>query len=258
MDAIGWTRVHGLDDHSQDAGTSAVLTDNVAGLRRQPRTPGRPRLVQGHPRRHQALRHQAGRRGHGRRHPGRSLPRALRGRQPEPRHDRRRRRRLSGSSLISTDNDGGIGNDAQLTIGFNKGGTYFVDAGAFGAGVQDIGTGTLQRLPDRQHAPGAVARRAAPHTRLLELTGVSNSRRRRTRSPARSPSPTPTSATPTPQAPAWRPRRGRAGARSRPPAWPPSAAAMSDAITLDATAGTLSWHFGLPTRTSTSSRSAKS
>ena len=30
MDAIGWTRVHGLDDHSQDAGTSAVLTDNVA------------------------------------------------------------------------------------------------------------------------------------------------------------------------------------------------------------------------------------
>ena len=102
MDAIGWTRVHGLDDHSQDSGTSAVLSDDVAGLA------GNIELQGDHDwfkvtlndSKHYVIKLEGAATNPG--HPGRSVPRPLRRREPQPRHDRRQRR-LSSAFLPRRD-----------------------------------------------------------------------------------------------------------------------------------------------------------
>ena len=242
LDAIGWTRVHNLDDHSQDSGTSAVLTDNVAGQT------GNIELQGDHDwfkvtldnSKHYEIKLEGAATGQG------SLADpflALYG-GANPSRDTTVAAGGSPSSLISTNNDGGVGNNAQLMIGFNQGGTYFVDAGAFGSGVQDIGTGTYRVTLIGNTPPVLSPDAGSPHA-LVERVGLSNS--------------------PTPDQVSGAlsftdPDAGdthTASASLATAIWSggstiPSASlaalggAMSDAITLDATSGTLSWQFSLP------------
>ena len=67
-----------------------------------------------------------------------------------------------------------MGTDSQLLIGLNNGGTFFVDAGSFGAGVQDIGTGTYHVTLIGNTPPVLSPDTGSPHG-LLEIAGVSNS-----------------------------------------------------------------------------------
>ena len=246
MDAIGWTRVHNLDDHSQDSGTSAVLNDDTAGLA------GNIELQGDHDwfkinvvdTKHYVIKLEGAATGHG------SLADpflALYG-GASPSRDTTVAGGGGGpaSSLVATDNDSGAGTDAQLLIGFNKGGTYFVDAGSFGAGFQDIGTGTYRVTLIGNTPPVLSADASSPHG-LLELSGVTNS------------------STPDQVAGALSftdPDAGdshTASASLKSAAWSggssiPSVSltalgsAMSDSISVDGTAGTLSWQFSLADR----------
>lgn len=169
LDAIGWTRVSGLDDHSQDASTSAVLGDNVAGVGGNLELQGdhdwfKVTLVDT---KHYVIKLEGAPSGQG------TLADpflALYG-GASPSRDTTVG---PGSSLITSDNDSGAGVNSQLSIGFNKGGTYFVDAGSFGAGVQDIGTGTYKLTLIGNTPPVLSPDAGSPHG-LNEITGVSNS-----------------------------------------------------------------------------------
>jgi VCBS repeat-containing protein len=175
MDAIGWTRVHNLDDHSQDAGTSAVLNDDVNGLN------GNLELQADHDwfkvnlvnTKHYIIKLEGSPTGNG------TLADpflALYG-GADPSRDTT----VSGggvggtpSSLIMTDNDSGVGSNGQLSIGLNNGGTFFVDAGSFGAGVQNIGTGTYHLTLIGNTPVVLSADAGSPHA-ITELSGTTNS-----------------------------------------------------------------------------------
>jgi VCBS repeat-containing protein len=172
MDALGWNRLSGLDDHNQDATTSAVLTDSTAGLIGNIELQGdhdwfKVNLVDS---KHYVIKLQGAATGHG------TLADpflALYG-GASPSRDTTVGTASAPSSLIASDNDSGGGSDSQLSIGFSKGGTYFVDAGSFGAGVQDIGTGTYTVTLIGNTPPVLSADAGSPHA-LTEITGMSNS-----------------------------------------------------------------------------------
>jgi len=175
MDAIGWTRVSGLDDHNQDASTGAVLNDDTAGQTGNIEVQGdhdwfKITLVDS---KHYVIKlDNAGGAGgladpflalYGGASPSRDTTVAGFANSPP-------------SSLIATDNDGGTGLNSLLSIGFNKGGTYFVDAGSFAAalGVQDIGTGAYKVTLIGNTPPVLSADGGSPHG-LTELANTSNS-----------------------------------------------------------------------------------
>ena len=244
LDALGWNRVNNLDDHSQDSGTSAVLNDDVAGVGGNLELQGdhdwfKVTLVDT---KHYVIKLEGAATGqgsladpfvalYGGAAPSRDTTVAAGGGSPP-------------SSLIATDNDGGTGANSQLSIGFNKGGTYFVDAGSFGAGVQDIGTGTYHVTLIGNTPPVLSADAGSPHS-LLEIPGVSGSSTPDQVSGALSFTDPDAGDTHT------------ASASLNTATWSggstiPSASltalgnAMSDSISVDSTVGTLSWQFSLP------------
>lgn len=242
LDALGWNRVHNLDDRSQDPGTTAVLNDDVAGLGGNLELQGdhdwfKATLIDT---KHYVIKLEGAATGSG------TLADpfvALYG-GANPSRDTTVVGGGGTSSLIATDNDAGAGANSQLSIGFNNGGTYFIDAGSFGAGFQDIGTGSYRVTLIGNTPPALSADAGSPHG-LLELAGVTNS--------------------PTPDQIAGAlsftdPDAGdthTASVNLNAATWSggspiPSASltalgsAMSDSISHDATSGTLSWQFSLP------------
>lgn len=177
MDAIGWTRVNNLDDHNQDASTSAVLSDNTAGQTGSIELQGdhdwfKVTLVDS---KHYVIKLEGASSGNGTladpflalyggASPSRDTTVAGFGGSP-------------ASSLIATNNNGGGGTDAKLSIDFNQGGTYFVDAGSFSAalGVQDIGTGTYKVTLIGNTPPVLNPDGGSPHnlTEIANTTGSS-------------------------------------------------------------------------------------
>ena len=61
----------------------------------------------------------------------------------------------------------------ENVVGFNKGGTFFVDAGSFGAGVQDIGQGKYHVTLIGNTPPVLSADASSPHA-LTELVGTTD------------------------------------------------------------------------------------
>jgi len=244
MDAIGWTRVHGLDDHTQDAGTSAVLNDDVAGLSGNIELQGdhdwfKVNLVNT---KHYIIKLEGVDTGkgtlanpflalYGGASPSRDTTVVGGGGSPTP------------SSLIDTDNNSGIGLNAQFSIDFNNGGIFFVDAGSFGAGVQDIGAGTYTITLIGNTPPVLDPDAGSPHG-LLELTGVSNSSTPDQVSGTLSFTDPDVGDTHTASrslhSATW-----SGGATIPAASLTALGAAMSDSISVDSTTGTLAWQFSL-------------
>src|SRR5439155_5152623 len=133
MDAIGWTRVHGLDDHNQsNTGATTVLNDDVAGLDGNIELQGdhdwfKVTLVNT---KHYVIKLDGKGGTDGLADPFLALYGGA-----SPSRDSTIGTATTPTSLVATDNNKGVGNNALLSIGVNKGGTFFVDAGSFGAGV---------------------------------------------------------------------------------------------------------------------------
>jgi VCBS repeat-containing protein len=243
MDALGWTRANGLDDHSQDASTGAVLNDDTAGVSGNIELQGdhdwfKVSLVDS---KHYVIKLEGESSGNG------TLADpflALYGGASPSRDTTVAWGDGTPSSLVTSDNDGGgFGTDSQISIGFNKGGTYFVDAGSFGSGVQDLGQGTYKVTLIGNTPPVLDPDAGSPHG-LNELTGVSGSSTPDQVSGALSFTDPDVGDTHTAseslKSATW-------SGGSTIPAVSLSAlgGAMTDSISTDATAGTLSWQFSL-------------
>ena len=171
MDAIGWTRVHGLDDHNQ-SNTAATTVLNVNnGIN------GSIELQGDHdwfkvvldPTKHYAVSVEGAATGAG------TLADpfvALYG-GANPSRD-------TTTPLLTADN-GGVGTNSRLLTGFGLSGTFFVDVGSIGTApesavgkVQDIGIGTYRVTLFGNAAPVLSADAGSPHP-LTELPGTTNS-----------------------------------------------------------------------------------
>ena len=173
MDALGWNRVNGLDDHGQDAASATTLNDDVSGIA------GNIELQGDHDwfkvtlddSKHYVIKLEGASSGNG------TLTdpfMALYGGASPSRDTTVAWGDGTPSSLISTANNGGVGTDSQLNIGFGHGGTFYVDAGSFGAGVQDIGQGTYRVVLIGNTPPVLSPDAGSPHA-LTELANTSNS-----------------------------------------------------------------------------------
>ena len=243
MDAIGWTRVHGLDDHNQ-SNTPATTALNInTGIN------GSIELQGDHdwfkvvldPTKHYAVSVEGPATGGG------TLADpfvALYG-GASPSRD-------TTTPLLTADN-GGVGANSMLLTGFGLSGTFFVDVGSIGTApesavgkVQDIGTGTYRVTLFGNAGPLLSADAGSPHP-LTELSGTTNS-----------PTPDQVSGTlsftdadvgDTHTASASLDSETWSGGGAIPLATQVAvAAAMSASISVDGTAGSLAWQFGLADR----------
>jgi VCBS repeat-containing protein len=246
MDALGWNRVSGLDDHPQDSSTSAVLGDDVNGLS------GNIELQGDHDwfkvnldsSKHYVIELKGLSSGAG------SLADPFLALYGGPSHPDPSRDTTvawgdgTPSSLVTTDNNGGGGTDSKISIDFGNGGTYFVDAGSFGAGVQDIGTGTYKVVLIGNTPPVLSTDSGSPHA-LTELTDTSGSSTPDTVSGDLSFTDPDTTDTHSASA-SFKSAEWSGGAIIPAASLTAIGSAMSDTISLDATSGTLHWDFSLP------------
>jgi VCBS repeat-containing protein len=250
LDALGWTRVSGLDDYSQDTSTSGVLNDDVNGLTGNLELQGdhdwfKINLVNS---KHYVIELEGASSGNG------TLPDPFLALYGGPSHPNPSRDTTvawgdgTPSSLAMTNNNGGGGLDAKLSIGFGQGGTYYVDAGAFNAalGVQDVGQGTYKVVLIGNTPPVLSADGGSPHA-LTELADTSNSST--PDAVSGNLSFTDPDATDTHTASASLTSAVWSGGATVPAASLTAlGSAMTDSISNDSTTGTLSWDFSLADR----------
>ncbi len=173
LDAIGWTRVHSLDDHNQSntAATTVLSAGPTNGIN------GNIELQGDHdwfkivldPTKHYAISIEGAATGGG------TLAdpflAVYGGANPS---------RDSTAPLLTADN-GGVGTNSLLLTGFGLSGIFFVDVGSIGTApesvvgkVQDIGTGTYHVMLIGNAPPVLSSDAGSPHT-LPELLGTTNS-----------------------------------------------------------------------------------
>ncbi len=245
LDALGWTRVNGLDDHNQ-SNTAATTVLNAGATNA---INGNLELQGDHdwfkivldPTKHYAISIEGAATGAG------TLADpflALYG-GASPSRDT--------STPMFTNDDSGTGNNALLLTGFGLSGTFFVDVGSIGTApesvggkVQDINSGTYRVTLIGNAAPVLSPDPGSPHP-LTELSATTNSATADQVSGTMSFTDADVGDTHTASASlnsaAW------SGGGSIPLATQAAlAAAMSASISLDGTAGTLAWQFGLADR----------
>jgi VCBS repeat-containing protein len=242
MDAIGWTRVHGLDDHNQsDTPATTVLNAGVTnGIN------GNIELQGDHdwfritldPSKHYAISVDGAATGAGTLADPFVALYAGAGASRDT------------STPVLTADDGGTGTNSLLLTGFGRSGTFFVDVGSIGTApesvpgkVQDIGTGTY-RVTLIGNAPPVLSPDAGSPHGLPELPGTTNSS-----TPdqvAGTLSFTDDDVGDTHTASAGLNSATWSGGATIPAATLTAlGSAMSDSISLDGTAGTLAWQFSL-------------
>ena len=171
LDALGWTRVHGLDDHNQSNTPSTTVLNINNGINGSIELQGdhdwfkvvldptntMPLVSKGPPRATA-------------RSPIRSLP-----------FTAAPTRAVTPPLRLLTADNGGVGTNSLLLTGFGNSGTFFVDVGSIGTApesvvgkVQDIGTGTYRVTLFGNAAPVLSADADSPHA-LTELPGTTNS-----------------------------------------------------------------------------------
>jgi VCBS repeat-containing protein len=250
LDALGWNRVNGLDDYSQDTSTSGVLNDDVNGLS------GNIELQGDHDwfkvtldsSKHYVIELEGASSGNG------TLADPFLALYGGPSHPNPSRDTTvawgdgTPSSLVTTNNDGGVGTDSKLSIGLGQGGTYYVDAGSFNAslGVQDVGQGTYKVVLIGNTPPVLNPDGGSPHG-LTELPNTSNSSTPDTVSGSMSFTDPDTTDTHTASASVHPGSESWSGGSPIPTATQTDlSGALSAGISLDSTNGTLSWQFSLP------------
>jgi VCBS repeat-containing protein len=173
LDALGWTRVNGLDDHNQsNTAATTVLNAGVTNA-----INGNLELQGDHdwfkvvldPTKHYAISIQGSATGAGTlADPFLALYGGV-----NPSRD-------TTTPVLTADN-GGVGNNSLLLTGFGLGGTFFVDVGSIGTApesvagkVQDINSGTYRVTLIGNAGPVLSADAGSPHA-LSELSGTTNS-----------------------------------------------------------------------------------
>jgi VCBS repeat-containing protein len=173
LDALGWTRVNGLDDHNQsNTAATTVLNAGVTNA-----INGNLELQGDHdwfkvvldPTKHYAITIDGAATGAGTlADPFLALYGGV-----NPSRD-------TSTPLMTADN-GGVGNNSLLLTGFGNGGTFFVDVGSIGTApesvagkVQDINSGTYRVTLIGNAGPVLSPDTGSPHT-LTEQSGTTNS-----------------------------------------------------------------------------------
>jgi VCBS repeat-containing protein len=240
LDALGWTRINGLDDHNQSntAATTVLNVNNAINASIELQGDHDWFKVVLDPTKHYAVSVEGSATGGG------TLADpfvALYG-GANPSRDT--------TTPVKTADDGGVGANSLLLTGFGLSGTFFVDVGSIGTApesvagkVQDIGTGTYRVTLFGNAAPVLSTDTGSPHG-LLEQAGTSNSSSPDTASGSLSftdPDAGDThSASTSLHSVTW-----SDGATIPSASLTALGSAMSDSIDLDGTAGTLGWHFSL-------------
>ena len=246
LDALGWTRVNGLDDHNQSntAATTVLNAGVTNGIN------GNLELQGDHdwfkvvldPTKHYAIKIEGAATGAGTlADPFLALYGGL-----NPSRDT--------SAPMFTNDDGGTGNNALLLTGFGLGGTFFVDVGSIGTApeagiagkIQDINSGTYRVTLIGNAAPVLSPDTGSPHA-LTEQPATTNSATPDQVSGTLSFTDADVGDTHTANASlnsaVW------SGGGSIPLGTQAAlASAMAASISVDGTAGTLAWQFGLADR----------
>src|SRR5882724_1983501 len=245
LDALGWTRVNGLDDHNQSntAATTVLNAGATSGIN------GNLELQGDHdwfkvvldPTKHYAIKIEGAATGAG------TLADpflALYG-GASPSRD-------TTTPLLTADN-GGVGNNSLLLTGFGLGGTFFVDVGSIGTApeagiagkVQDINSGTYRVTLIGNAGPVLSPDTGSPHA-LTEQAGTTNSATPDQVSGTLSFTDADVGDTHTASTSLNSALWSGGGVPLATQA--ALAGAMSASISLDSTAGTLAWQFGLADR----------
>jgi VCBS repeat-containing protein len=237
LDVLGWTRISGLDDHNQsDTSATTVLNDDVNGIS------GNLELQGDHDwfkvtlssDKHYVIKIEGADTGEG------TLADPFLALYAGAGASR------DTSATFMTDNNSGTGQNAQASIGFGNGGTYFVDVGSILNSIQDIGTGTYRVTLIGNTPPTLSTDSGSPHA-LTEISSVTNSAILDQASGTLSFTDPDVTDTHTASASLF------SAAWSDGVTIPASSltalgSAMSDSISVDATSGTLAWQFGVADR----------
>jgi VCBS repeat-containing protein len=245
LDVLGWTRINGLDDHNQsDTAATTVLNAGVTnGIN------GSLELQGDHdwfkvildPTKHYAISVEGAATGAGTLADPFVALYAGAGASRDT------------STPVLTADDGGVGANSMLLTGFGRSGTFFVDVGSIGTApeavagkVQDIGTGTYLVTLIGNAPPVLSADTGSPHAKT-ELFGTTNSPTLDQVSGTLSFTDVDVGDTHTASAglnsEIW------SGGATIPLATQAAlAGALSDSISVDGTAGALTWQFSLADR----------